>query len=260
MVPGRIGTGDEIVGTIALVGSDKARVVDARKGFHASHLLPDLSLKGWLEHASAIHGFGQIEAADVPSTDHEVVGMNHGQEFMERNIDILASFSIITQLDGRRHDQGAIVVGLLDAFLGLPLETAAIGNDSCSDRGAIVTTPSDKHNAHLSNFTVNLEVIHGLLGRSNELAILTFGDGGGTIGVLAPDLVIGVDHIGRVDREKILTCREGKGSMAVPNGKSLRVVRVGSHCRDSKCPIETLLYSSSIASVPPPEGEEWTPA
>src|SRR5215469_16630638 len=227
MDPGCFGTGNKIVGTITLVGSDKIRIVDAREWLHVRHLLPDLNLKGWLKYASAIHGFGQVQTTDIPSTDHEVIGMNHGQKFVERNVNFLASLSLSTQFDGRSHDQRAIVVGFLNAFLGLPLEITAIGNDSCSNRCTIITTPSDKHDAHLSNLTVNLEVVHSLFGRGNEHAILILDDGGGTISVLALDLIIGVDHVGRVDSKKVLIGKGLNGSMTVLNEKSLRIVCVG---------------------------------
>jgi hypothetical protein len=134
---------EAVVGTVLLVGSNEVRVVDAGKWNHLSHLLLDLSLESWLENSSSVHGPGQVHAADVPASDDKVIGMNHGQDIMEGNVDILGSLCIGAELHGRTHDDRAIVVSSTRTFTGVPDEATAIGNDTSSNSGTVVAAPSD---------------------------------------------------------------------------------------------------------------------
>lgn len=198
---GSLATWKDVVGTILLVGSDEVRVVDAGKRSHLSHLLLDLGLQGWLEDCSTIHGLSHVHTADVPTTNDEVIGVNHWKDVLEGNVDILGGLSVGTKLDSGTHDEGAIVVGRTRTFTSVPGDTTAIGNDTSSDCGTVVTTPANKHHTGLGDFAINLEIVDSLLGSSYELAISRLGDESGAVGVLGADLVVGVDNIGRFDSE-----------------------------------------------------------
>ena len=131
-----LATWKNVVGTIFLVGSDKIGVVDAAKWNHGRHLLLKLSLESWLKDACTIHGLGQIKSADIPTTNNEMIGMDHWKDVMERNIDIASGLCIGTKLHGRAHNDGAIVVGRLSTLTSSPSKALTIGNDTRGDGGS----------------------------------------------------------------------------------------------------------------------------
>jgi hypothetical protein len=167
---------DEVVGTVFLVGSNEVGVVDARKRNHLRHLLLNLGLQGWLEHGSSVHGLRQVHLADVPTADDKIIGVNHGQDVMEWNVDILGSLCICTQLHGGTHDNRAIVISSTRTFAGVPDKTTTVGNDTCSDSGTVVSTPADKHHTSLGDMAFDLEVVDSLLGSCDILAFSGLGD------------------------------------------------------------------------------------
>jgi len=190
------GAGDQIVGAIFLVGRDEVGIVDRRERVHLSHLLADKLLDPRLENLGAVHGGSDIHLANVPSTNDEVVGVDHGEELVEWDVNFIAIGAVVAELDGRAHDYRSVVVGLLLALLGVPHELAAVGQNTCGDGGTIVTSPSNKHHTDFANLTVDLEVVSSLLWCSSELSIGTPGDCSAAVGVLAADLVVGVADIG----------------------------------------------------------------
>lgn len=193
---GGLGPLEDIVGAILLVGSDEVGVVDGGKRNHASHLLPDLSLESGLENLGAVHGLSQVKTANVPTANDEVIGMDHRQDVVKRNVDLSVSFGIGTELEGRAHDNRAVVVSLLVSFLGLPGELSAIGENTGGNSGTVVTTPADQHHTDSGDLAVDLEVVEGLLGSSD---VLSLGIGlylSCAIGVLGSNLRLGVGNIG----------------------------------------------------------------
>ena len=163
MLEGSLATGDAVVGTLFLVGGNEVRIVDAGKRDHLSHLLLDLGLESGLQDGGSVHGIGQVHAADVPATNGEIIGVNHGENIMERNVDVLGSLSISAELHGRAHDNRAIVVSSTRTLTSVPGEALTVGNDTSSDSCTIVTAPADKHHTSLGDLTIDLEVVEGLL-------------------------------------------------------------------------------------------------
>jgi hypothetical protein len=198
---------NEVVGTILLVGSNEIWIVDAGKRNHGSHLLLDLILESGLKNSSSVHGLSQVQSTDIPATNHKIIWMNHGQDVMERNIDILGSLSIGTKLDCRSHDDRTIVISSTRAFTSFPDESTAVGNDASSDSGTIVSTPSNKHHTGLGDLAINFEVIDSFLGGGLKFAIGGLVDQGGAIRILGSDLIVGVDDVWRIDFEEILVGR-----------------------------------------------------
>ena len=203
MCHGGPGPFENVVGTFFLVGSNEVRIVDAGKGLHRGHLLPDESLEGRLQDLSTIHGLGKIHATDIPSSDHKVIRVNHGKDIVEGNVDFFASLRLRAELHGGSHDYGAIVVGGLRTFTGIPSESSTIGNDTSGDRGTIVATPAYQHHAHLAHLAVDLEVIDGFLGSRYILAGPVERYIGGAVGILGLDFAVGVNDVGRIDREEV---------------------------------------------------------
>lgn len=227
-----LGALNDIVSSVLLIGGNEVRVVDGGEGSQPSHLLPDVSLQGRLQDLGAIHGLSQVHRADVPAANDQVVGVDHGQEVVEGDVDLLVSLSISSKLDGGAHDDGAIVVGLLNAFLGIPHKVAAVGNDTRSDGSTIVTTPADKHHANLGNLAVDLEVVERFLRSRHKVAIGISLDAGGTISILGADFRLSIIDIGGVHDEGALGSTIGRRvaiGIAIPVRGARAIFRVGGH-------------------------------
>lgn len=220
-----LGAWKNVVGTVTLVGSNEVWVVNGRKWLVGSHLLANLTLEIWLKDSGAVHGISQVHGRDIPTTENEVIGVNHWEDLMERNVDLLAGSGISTKLDGGSHDDRAIVVGSLCSGAGLPSEVFAVGNDTGGDSGTVVTTPSNKHETGLWNLALSLEVIDGLDRLGNVLAIGSLGDLGGTVGVGGLDGVLSVDDFIGANGDKVID----NGSRAVGRAVS-GTVCVRCHC------------------------------
>lgn len=227
-----LGALNDVVSSVFLVGGNEVGVVDGGERGQPSHLLPDVSLQGRLQDLGAIHGLSQVQRADVPAANDQVVGVDHGQETVEGNVDLLVGLGVGSKLDGGAHDDGAIVVGLLDAFLGIPHKLAAVGNDTRGDGGTIVTTPADKHHANLGNLAVDLEVVERFLGSRHKVSIGVSLDAGGTISILGADFRLSIIDIGGVHDEGALSSTSGRRvaiGIAIPVRGARAFFRVRGH-------------------------------
>jgi hypothetical protein len=195
MLSAGLGTLDQIVGAIPLISSDEVWIIDGWQWSHGSHLLGNQLLQSWLEDGSAVHGISQVHGANVPTTNDQIIWVNHWQNLMERNVDILGGFSISAELHGRAHEDRTIVVGGTRTLTSGPGEGTLVSKDTSGDGGAIVTTPSNKHHTDLWNRTLNLKVIDSLLWSSYVLSISSLGDRGSAVSVLGLDFSLGVDDI-----------------------------------------------------------------
>lgn len=227
-----LGTGEDVVGTIALVGGDEVGVVDGRKRDEFLHLRGDLALEIGFEDTSTIHGISQVHVVDVPTTDDEVVRVDHGESVVEGNVNFLASLLIGTELDGGGHDDGSKVVGCLLALARLPGELLAVGDNTGGDSGTVVTTPANKHETDLADLAVDLEVVNGLDGLGGVLAGLGLLDLGGAVGIGRLDSIVGVGNVRGVHNEQLLSIRgwggavAGRGSIRV-RGHGERLEKIG---------------------------------
>lgn len=226
-----LGALENVVGTVLLVGGDEVRVVDRGEGDHVGHLLLDLRLEGRLEDLGAVHGLGQVHLANVPAANDDVVGVDHGQDVVEGDVDVLVGLGVGAELEGGGHDDGAVVVGLAGALLGLPAEVAAVGKDTGGDGGAVVAAPADQHHADLGDLAVRLELVRGLLGRRDKVAIGISLYAGGAVGVVGLDVGVSVGDVGRVDGKG--GCGSGTSSVSVGASRPVRGTvgsfSVGSH-------------------------------
>jgi hypothetical protein len=219
------GAGDDVVGAVFLVGGDEVGVVDTGQRLDGSHLLLDERLQCRLKDLGAVHGSGQVHATDVPATDGEIVGVNHGDHVVQRNVDLAASLCLRAKLDSGRHDNGAIVVCGARTLTGVPAQALTVGKDAGGDGGTIVATESDKHQTDLADIAFGLEVIELLLGRGDVLAIVDV-DFGGAVSVLAGDVRVGVLDVGRLDCEEF-----GLGRGSAVGGRANTALRtVGAFC------------------------------
>jgi hypothetical protein len=219
------GAGNHVVGTVFLVGGNEVRVVDAGKRFDGSHLLLHEGLQCGLKDLGAVHGSGKVHATDVPATDGKVVGVDHRDHVVQRNIDLAAGLCLCAKFDSGRHDNGAVVVCGTRTLTGVPAQTLAVGKNTSGDGRAVVTTESNKHQTDLADIAFGLEVVELLLGRGDVLAIGDV-DFGGTVSILAGDVRVGVLDVGRLDCEEFGL----GGCSAVSGGTDTTLRAVGAFC------------------------------
>ena len=126
---------------------------------------------------------------------HDVVRVDHGQEVLERDVDLALGPRPQTHGAGLR--DGAEVVGTLLAVLRVPAEAESVGDGRRYDGGAIVAAHSNQHDAQLGHLAACAEGVGGGHGRGHQLAIGQL-DVGGLVAVLALDERVGVGHVGAV--------------------------------------------------------------
>ena len=224
MLVAGLGTGDHVIGTIFLIRSNEVGIVDARKRNHRGHFFLDLGLESWLENCSTVHCIGQVHAADIPTTNDEVIRVDHGQDIMEWDIDILGRLCIGAELHGRSHDNRAVVISSPRTLTGVPDQAAAVGDDTGSNGRTIVAAPANQHDTSLGDLAIDLEVVDSLLRRSYKLAVRGLIDQSSTVGVLGSNLVRGVGHIRGVDREEVFVGR-GRRTISVREARSIFSMR-----------------------------------
>lgn len=123
--------GDQVVGAGLLVGRDEVGVVDGGEGLaEKSHVGGDLALEVIIQDLGAHHGLVEGHTRDVPTSENEIIGVDHGENIGDGDVDLLASLWIGTDLDCGCTKDGANVVGTLATFLGVPGDVVTIGEDS----------------------------------------------------------------------------------------------------------------------------------
>lgn len=83
-----VGSGDDVIGSILLVGSDEVGVVDRRERNEVLHQGSDLSLKIELEDLGSSHSLIERQGGDIPSSENEVVGVTGGGKWERANVSV----------------------------------------------------------------------------------------------------------------------------------------------------------------------------
>ena len=73
-----------------LVRGNEVRIVNRRERRDLLHVVGKLTLEVVVEHLGTLHGVLEVEAADVPAGDDEVVRAHHGEHVREGNVDLTA--------------------------------------------------------------------------------------------------------------------------------------------------------------------------
>lgn len=134
---------DEVVSTSLLVGSDEVGVVDGGEGRgEQSHVGLDLALEVVVEDLGALHGLVHRETRDVPTAESEIVGVDHGEDIADGNVNVLAGI-VSTNAHGGGTEHRPDVVGLLDTILSSPSDVVAVGQDSGAQGSAVVASQAD---------------------------------------------------------------------------------------------------------------------
>lgn len=164
-----VGSWDDIVSSGLLVSSDEIRVVDGWLRDDFLHEWVELLDEVVLKNLSSSHGFRQVELANVPSGDDDIIWVNKGENVVHREVDFFRSGA--SNLDcGRLSDRSIVVSGLFST-LGIPSELVLVGQDTTGDSSTIVTTKTDEHDSELGNMGVGLELVFSGLGGNLDLTI-----------------------------------------------------------------------------------------
>jgi len=194
------GARKDVISTILLVGSDEVREVDGAERLHLRHDGDELTLEVVVEHLSTLESSTHISTVDIPATDGEVSRLDHGEEIMKRNID-LVTIGSDTETNGGALSERTIEVGLADARASMPLQAETIGKDTSSHGGTVVATPTNKHDTSLGDTTLGVEGEFSLQVLSDKATIGSLGHTSGVISVVRHDLLRCVAHIGRCDND-----------------------------------------------------------
>jgi len=194
------GARKHVISTILLVGSDKVREVDGAERLHLGHDGDELTLEIVVEHLSTLESSTHIGTVDIPAADGEVSRPDHGKEIMKRDID-LVTISSDTETNGGALSERTIEVGLANARASMPLQAETIGDDTGSHGGAVVATPTNKHDTSLGDTTLSVEGKFSLQVLSDEAAIGSLSHTSSVISVVRHDLLRSVMHIRRCDND-----------------------------------------------------------
>ena len=154
----------QIISSLGLVGVDELRVVDGGKGDEVGHVRSDLSLEVVLENFRSSHRTIEGHSRNIPSsnlrrrersvgrrgkrgkaeTDDEIVGVHHGENVAEGDVDVLA-LVVGTESESRSPDERSEVVGILRSVSGRPGDVFLVGDDRRGESRSVVSTPSDEH-------------------------------------------------------------------------------------------------------------------
>jgi len=164
-----VGSWDDIVSSGLLVSSDEIRVVDGWLRDDILHEWVEFLDEVVLKNLSSSHCFRQVELANVPSGDDDIIWVNKGENVVHREVDFFRSGA--SNLDcGRLSDRSIVVSGLFST-LGIPSELVLVGQDTTGDSSTIVTTKTDEHDSELGNMGVGLELVFSGLGGNLDLTI-----------------------------------------------------------------------------------------
>jgi len=212
--------GDEVISTILLVSSNEVGVVDGGKRNHGLHVGAELLLELVVKDLSTSHSVCEVHLRDIPTTDDEIVGVNHGENTVERNVNLLAGSIVGTNADGSSLSERTEVVRLLDTVLGGPSDLVLVGQDTTNDGSTVVTTETNQHDTNTGDCALGLEDVAVVLRLDLDNAIGEDLNMVASILVVRDDLLLSVAHVGRVNGEN----RVGTEHAVVTDAARLEVV------------------------------------
>ena len=130
-----LGSREDVVGTLTLVGGDKVWEVNSLHGLDLLHVRVELVLEVNVKDLGTLHGVTEVHAVNVPSVPDDLAGVDHWQHVLHGRVDGI-SVHVVSELDGRCHHDGSPVVGLLGALLGVPGDSILVG-DGTGDASAV---------------------------------------------------------------------------------------------------------------------------
>ena len=155
-----LGTSDDVVGPLVLVGRDEVGVVDRRHRLHRAQFRGQLPLQIIVENLGAGHSLGNVGRVDVPAANDQVVGLDHGQDRGKGHKDFVPA-GVGAQLESRGLGDGSKVVGGLDAALGAPLELGTVCSNGSRHGRSVVSAPADEQQADARYGAFGPKVVDG---------------------------------------------------------------------------------------------------
>ena len=190
---------NHVIRAILLVGSDVIGIVDRGQGLEVLHVRVHDLLEVVVIHTSALHGVAQVHRANVPSTNHQIVGIDEREKILEGNVEIPSGNG--TNLHCRALRDRPVVVRVHLALLRVPGNLVLVGKNSCSDSGSIVATPANEHHTDLRDAAIGLENVLLVARSHDDLTIfnLRFTR---MVDVVGSYSVISVGDVGSVDKNR----------------------------------------------------------
>lgn len=84
-------TREDVVGSGFLVGGDEITIVDGGEGYDFLEVGSEFLLEVVVEDLGAGHGIGHVKSGDIPPVDDDVIGVNKGEDLVQRKVDFLVS-------------------------------------------------------------------------------------------------------------------------------------------------------------------------
>jgi hypothetical protein len=173
-----VGTFEDVVDSITLVRSDVVWIEDSWKWNMGFQIVLQLFDQSWLQNLSSVASIVQVQTGNIPTSDGQVIGGNKWDQILDGSenvsddlsssdwglwlfvvtsvVDVVVlevfSWQIVdfdTNLSDDRLGHGTVPIGALGSLSGLPGELLLVSEDTGSEGGTVVSSPSDKHDTHL---------------------------------------------------------------------------------------------------------------
>jgi hypothetical protein len=163
---------DEVISASLLVGGDEIRIVDGWERLpEEGHVRSDLPLQVIVENLSTFHGLVHRDTGNVPTTENEIVGMDHGEDVRDGNVNVLSRGRIVTDTNSRGPENRTNVVGLLDTLLSAPDNVVTVGKDGSTKSGTIIAADTNHHQSGLGWSAFSLKLVRLYSRIDNVLAV-----------------------------------------------------------------------------------------
>ena len=181
--------GEEVIGSVLLVGSDEVRVVDWFQRFVVFEEGLQLLLQLIVEDLCASHGAGKIQRVDIPSSNNEIFWVDQRNDFLDLHEDL--SIDWICYFHGGALGHWSEHVGSLHSLLGVPGKFFFVCDDAAENGGSVVASDSYHHQSYSSCVFGSLEVIVDVVDFGGD-AVGRWDGSDGSVGVLGVDILFAV--------------------------------------------------------------------
>ncbi len=126
-----VGSFEDIVNSVGLVGSDEVRVEDGWKWLDLLQVFFQGIDESWLQDMRSLASSVKISRVNVPTRDNEVSRVNHRHEIFDWLVNILEVVGrwvhLETNMGGGALSERTVEVWLLHSFLGFPSLVLFVG-------------------------------------------------------------------------------------------------------------------------------------
>uniref|UniRef100_A0A182XT73 Uncharacterized protein n=1 Tax=Anopheles quadriannulatus TaxID=34691 RepID=A0A182XT73_ANOQN len=148
---------DRVVRPVRLVGRNKVGVVDRGPWAQLRQPLVHLILQPDLQHLRPLHRLTDVERANVPPIDDDIVRVDHRHQLVHRDVHILAG-GVRSEQHRRRLRDRAVPVRLLDALARAPFQAVLVRLERSGQRRTVVAAPADQHQPHARDISSGADI------------------------------------------------------------------------------------------------------